>query len=96
MEKNTIKKLKSAFEECIRDKNGIEFWFARDLQTLLDYEEWRNFTNVIEKAEIACKTSGHDVLNHFVDVTKKVRLGSEAEREIDDVMLSRYACTPQN
>ena len=73
-------------------ENGIEFWFARDLQHLLGYSKWENFTNVIVKAKISCEVTDNDVLDHFPDVRKKVRLGSGSEREIDDIMLTRYAC----
>jgi len=69
-----------------------EFWFARDLSPLLDYQDWRNFAQVIEKARIACERSGHRVADHFGDVTKMVRLGSGAKRPVSDVTLSRYAC----
>ena len=73
-------------------ENGIEFWFARDLQHLLGYSKWENFTNVIVKAKISCEVTDNDVLDHFPDIRKKVRLGSGSEREIDDIMLTRYAC----
>lgn len=80
------------FEEIKHiDENGAEFWFARELQIVLDYSEWRNFENVLEKAKIACRNSKNDVANHFVDVNKMVTLGSGSDREIDDYMLSRYA-----
>ncbi len=92
MKKEIISRLRSSFEDHANEKDGVEFWFARDLQILLDYEEWRNFVNVIEKAKIACKNSGQSVEDHFVDTNKKVKIGSEAEREIDDIMLTRYAC----
>ncbi len=70
----------------------IEFWFARDLQHLLGYSDWRNFTQVIIKAKVSCEASHHQVLDHFVDVNKMVVLGSDSQREIQDIMLTRYAC----
>lgn len=74
------------------NEDGIEFWYARELQIALDYTEWRNFENVIDKAKVACTNSKNVMADHFVDVNKMVTLGSESEREIDDFMLSRYAC----
>ncbi|OIR25527.1 DNA damage-inducible protein D [Bathymodiolus thermophilus thioautotrophic gill symbiont] len=71
---------------------GIEFWFARDLQHLLDYSDWRNFNQVITKAKISCETSGNKPYDHFVDANKMVILGSSSQREIQDIMLTRYAC----
>jgi DNA-damage-inducible protein D len=71
---------------------GTEFWFARDLQTLLGYSKWENFAKVIDKAKTACKNAGYRVVDHFLDIRKKVTLGSGAEREIDDMALTRYAC----
>ena len=86
MKKEIIQRLQKSFEDYSQKAEDIEFWFARDLQALLDYNDWRNFVNVIEKAEIACKSSGQEVQDHFVDITKKVKIGSEAEREIEDIM----------
>jgi len=71
---------------------GVEYWLARDLQHLLGYSEWRNFNTVISKAKVACEVSGHPVADHFVDVNKMVDLGSGSQREVDDLMLTRYAC----
>ncbi len=74
------------------NEHGQEYWLARELQGVLEYTEWRNFSKIIDKAKTACETSNNAVSDHFVDVNKKVDLGSGAERVIDDVMLSRYAC----
>ena len=73
-------------------ENGVEFWLARDLQHLLGYTEWRNFTAVVTKAKTACEVSKHAISDHFVDVNKMVDLGSGSQREVDDIMLTRYAC----
>ena len=72
--------------------DGIEFWYARELQVVLEYKEWRNFVKVIDKAKEACENAQQSTFDHFVDVNKMVSLGSGAVREIDDMMLSRYAC----
>lgn len=71
---------------------GEEFWYARELQKVLEYTEWRNFLKTIDKAKTACKNSGNISTDHFVEVNKMVDIGSGAERKIEDVMLSRYAC----
>lgn len=71
---------------------GEEYWLARELQGVLEYARWENFSKAIERAQKACANTGFDVQDHFREVTKMVSLGSGAEREIDDVMLSRYAC----
>lgn len=80
--------------ESIRHVNeyGQEFWYARELQVALEYKEWRNFCKVVDKAKTACKGSKNTVSDHFVDVNKMVDIGSGAERKIDDIELSRYAC----
>jgi DNA-damage-inducible protein D len=94
MDKNTVVKLHSSFEEMVRKDigTGTEFWCARDLQMLLGYSRWENFKNVIDKAVTSCRTSGHDPLDHFLDVTKMVDVGSGAQRPIEDIALTRYAC----
>lgn len=74
------------------DDSGAEFWYARDLQRVLEYGSWDKFKRVIAKAMAACEQSGHAVDDHFSHVGKMVPLGSGAVREIDDIELSRYAC----
>ena len=80
--------------ESIKHVNeyGEEYWLARELQPVLEYAQWRRFSDAIERAKLACKNSGFTVEDHFADVGKMVDIGSGAERQIDDVMLSRYAC----
>lgn len=88
-----IQKYSEQTFESIKHINeyGQEFWYARELQVALEYTEWRNFKKIIDKAKEACVTSGNPVDDHFVDVNKMVPLGSGAEREVDDIELSRYA-----
>lgn len=74
------------------DNDGNEYWFARDLQEILEYSEWRNFSKIIEKAKNACETSGHRVQSEFVDTNKLVDVGANLQRSIQDIVLSRYAC----
>ena len=71
---------------------GMEFWYARDLQTVLDYSTWDKFKRVIQKRVTACDNSGQPAENHFSQVVKMVRIGSSAQQEIEDFELSRYAC----
>jgi len=80
--------------ESIRHENaqGQEFWFARDLQPILDYSSWDKFKRVIDKAMIACKTAGQAINDHFSQMGKMVSLGSGVSRKIEDYQLSRYAC----
>jgi DNA-damage-inducible protein D len=92
MDKLIISKLQKTFEDYAHESDGIEFWYARDLQILLGYTKWENFNLVIDKAKESCKNSGQNILDHFPDVRKKVELGSQAVREIEDIQLTRYAC----
>ena len=92
MEKTVISFLNNKFEDCALEFEGVECWPARDLQVLLEYADWRNFELVVEKAKTACEHAGIQVENHFVDVTKMVKIGSETERAISDILLTRYAC----
>jgi DNA-damage-inducible protein D len=93
MKTDLIHTLTGTFEaHAQQTDNGVEFWLARDLQHLLGYTEWRNFTVAISKAKTACEMSNHPISDHFVDVNKMVDLGSGSQREVDDIMLTRYAC----
>jgi DNA-damage-inducible protein D len=92
METTLITQLFTSFEEIKHmSEDGSEYWSARDLQSLLSYKEWRNFEVIIEKAMEACKKAGNSKFDHFVGVNKMVSLGSDAEREIFDIHLTRYA-----
>lgn len=92
MKKITIARLNKSFEDSAYEQDGIEYWLARELQILLGYSSWRNFINAVTKAKESFKTSKEEILDHFVDVDKMVKIGSGAERKQDDIMLTRYAC----
>ena len=74
------------------DKNGVEFWYARELMSILQYSNWQNFEKIINKAKISCENSDVNALDHFIDVSKMVQIGSGAERKQQDYKLTRYAC----
>lgn len=75
-----------------QDEDGHEFWSARDLAPLLEYQDWRNFMQVVDKAHNACEQSGQATADHFVEANKMVDIGSGAKRKLPDIRLSRYAC----
>lgn len=92
MKKDFIEQLFQKLEEACYVYEGLECWSARELQEVFNYSEWRNFQNVIGKAKKSCENAGERIPNHFVDVNKMIKLPKGAEREIDDIALSRYAC----
>ncbi len=92
MKKELVQRLHKSFEDCAHEKDGVEYWLARELQALLGYTQWRNFETVIGKARIACETAGQAVADHFADVSKMVEIGSQTQRPVEDLALTRYAC----
>ena len=93
MDKSIVISLTSNFESFAnKSEDGVEFWLARDLQHLLGYDKWDNFKNVISKAKTACELSKNPIFDHFADVGKTIRMPKGASKEIDDTMLTRYAC----
>jgi len=87
-----IRRLHKSFEDYVHVQEDVEFWFARDLQNLLGYTEWRNFLKVIEKARESCKNANNPILDHFVDANKSIPVPKGGEKVIEDILLTRYAC----
>jgi DNA-damage-inducible protein D len=91
MKSEEIKQLFAQFETAAEELEGVECWSARELQGLLGYSKWENFEKVIQKAKEACQHAGEEIQYHFPDVRKMVRIGLGAEKEIEDILLTRYA-----
>ena len=92
MKSEEIKQLFVQFEAAAAELEGVECWSARELQVLLGYSKWENFEKVIQKAKDACKNVGEEIAYHFPDVRKMITKGKGAQDEINDILLTRYAC----
>jgi DNA-damage-inducible protein D len=92
MKKEFITDLFEKFESACYQYEGVECWSARDLQLILGYSQWRNFENAINKAKISCENAGELVTNHFAVISKMVEIGSGAQKSVQDIALTRYAC----
>jgi DNA-damage-inducible protein D len=92
MKSDEIRNLFTQFEAAASELEGVECWSARELQNLLGYSKWENFEKVIQKAKDACRNAGELIENHFPDIRKMVEIGSNTERPVDDMALTRYAC----
>ncbi|MEK7586418.1 MAG: DNA damage-inducible protein D [Patescibacteria group bacterium] len=93
MKTEIIQSLVNNFESFShKTKEGVEFWLARDLQQLLGYTKWDNFLAVVSKAKIACENTGNNITDHFAGVGKTIQMPKGAEKEVSDLMLTRYAC----
>lgn len=92
MKTDDIKNLFLAFENIVFDYNGLDCWSARETQKLLGYSKWENFEKVVDKAKLACKNAGENISDHFLDIRKVIDAGKGAKHEIDDIILTRYAC----
>jgi len=92
MKAELIQELLLKFENACYEYNGIECWSARELQKVFNYTDWRNFQKAIDKAKLSCENAGEKVSDHFVEFNKMIELAKGAQRQIDDIALTRYAC----
>ncbi len=92
MKPDLIASYRQSFESVAHEHKGVECWSARDLQLLLGYEKWSNFTEVIAKAKESCKNSMQEPKYHFADVGKMIEVGKGVQRQVEDYLLTRFAC----
>jgi DNA-damage-inducible protein D len=92
MKSEEIKALFAQFEQASAEIEGVACWSARELQKLLGYTQWRNFENTIDKAKESCKNAGENLSYHFADVSKTIQMPKGAEKEVHEILLTRYAC----
>lgn len=92
MKSTEIKELFRKFEEAASTYEGLECWSARELYGILGYTQWRNFVNAVDKAKEACTNAGEHTIDHFADVSKTIAMPKGAEKQVDDILLTRYAC----
>jgi len=92
MEKRIIELYRRKFDDIRQEADGIEYWYARELMEMLEYSKWGNFIKVIDKAKKSCENSNNTIFEHFADVGKTIKMPKNAEKTIEDMKLTRYAC----
>lgn len=95
MKSELIQELLSKFETACYEYNGIECWSARELQTVFNYTEWRNFIKIIDKAKVSCENAGENIDDHFVEFNKMINIAKGAQRQIDDMVLDERGVKPE-
>ena len=89
MEKRTIEIYRKKFDDIRHESQGIEYWYARELMKLLDFVQWRNFENAVNRAMISCENNGNLIVNHFSKINSTIEVGNGAHRQDEDNMLTR-------